>query len=62
MAGGLPQALQRKSVGRGGKNGWNQVKYRYHCVVEGDWGGIVAAWERNREKLEERPRFSSRCG
>ena len=52
----LPQALQRKSVGRGGKNGRNQIKYRYHCVVEGDWGGIVAAWERDREKLEERPR------
>ena len=32
------------------------MKYRYHCVVEGDWGGIVAAWERDREKLEERPR------
>ena len=52
----LPQALQRMSVGRGGKNGRNQVKYRYHCVVEGDWGGIVAAWERDWEKLAERPR------
>jgi hypothetical protein len=52
----LSQALQWKPVGRGGKNGRNQVKFRYHCVVEGDWGGIVAAWEQDREKLEETPR------
>ena len=47
---------QKEAVGQGVQKGRDLVKYRYHCVVEGDWGRIVTAWERDREKLEEAPR------
>ena len=46
----LPQALLRKSVGRGGRKGRDQVAYRFTCLIEGNWWSLVELWERDREK------------
>ena len=60
----LPQALLRKPC-RGGRAGRGQVARRFNTLSQGDWGGLVEIWERDREKLRrgreqvmERPRMS----
>ena len=47
------QGLQRKPS-RGGRQGRVEVASRYDCVVQGDWGGLVARWERDKIKREDK--------
>ena len=49
----LPQALLRKAS-RGGKVGRAQVAHRFNCIIIGDWGGLVEAWECDVKKMLEK--------
>ena len=44
----LPQALLRKNP-RGGKAGRGQTARRFNTLAQGDWGGLVEIWEKDRE-------------
>ena len=43
------QGLLRKPH-RGGRQGRIDVAYRFQCVQEGNWGGLVNMWERDLER------------
>ena len=48
----LPQGLLRRPT-RGGKVGRAQVAYRFTCVTNSNWGGLVESWERDAKKRDE---------
>ena len=52
----LPQALLRKATrgGQKGKIARRQVAYRFNCVTENNWAGLVEAWEKDIEKRQVR--------
>ena len=43
----LPQALCRKA-GRGGRAGIGQIKKRFNCIVQGDFGELVNLWKHDK--------------
>jgi hypothetical protein len=49
----LPQALCRQA-GRGGRAGMGQIRKRFNCIVEGDFGELINLWKHDREKIKKR--------
>jgi len=49
----LPQALCRQA-GRGGRAGMGQIRKRFNCIVEGDFGELINLWKHDCEKIKKR--------
>ena len=49
----LPQALCRQA-GRGGRAGVGQIRKRFNCIVEGDFGELINLWKHDCERIKKR--------
>ena len=49
----LPQALCRKA-GRGGRAGIGQIKKRFNCIVQGDFGELVNLWKHDKAVAQKK--------
>ena len=45
----LPVAMLRKPC-RGGRAGRGQIARQFNTLSQGDWGGVIKIWERDRER------------